>query len=158
VFDAMGALVQGDGVLCVGVGDNADSFGRDVEGSGHQDVLMSARGHGCVGGGGEKPPSGERERRRRIRPLRHGDDDRAEVRHDADTCPAQQRRTGQEREMLGAERATIEVMDEGLRHSVRIGDVIDFEIEDIVPFGVETGRPVRFDGMFPSGRLEPHDG
>ena len=30
----------------------------------------------------------------------------------------------------------------------RVGDAIDFEIEDIVPFGVETGEPVRFDGMF----------
>ena len=51
-------------------------------------------------------------------------------------------------EMLGIERAAIEVVDDGLRHSVRIGDVIDFEIEDIVPFGVETGWPMRFDGMF----------
>jgi hypothetical protein len=51
-------------------------------------------------------------------------------------------------EMLGVERAPIEVQDDGLRHSVRIGDAIDFEIEDIVPFGVETGQPVRFDGMF----------
>jgi hypothetical protein len=51
-------------------------------------------------------------------------------------------------EMLGVERAAIEVNDDGLRHSVRVGDGIDFEIEDIVPFGVETGRPVRFDGMF----------
>jgi hypothetical protein len=51
-------------------------------------------------------------------------------------------------EMLGIERAPIEVHDDGLRHSVRIGDTIDFEIEDIVPFGVETGEPVRFNGMF----------
>jgi hypothetical protein len=51
-------------------------------------------------------------------------------------------------EMLGVERASIEVHDDGLRHSVRIGDVIDFEIEDVVPFGVEDGRPIRFDGMF----------
>jgi len=51
-------------------------------------------------------------------------------------------------EMLGVERAAIEVSDDGLRHSVRVGDVIEFEIEDIVPFGIETGRPVRFDGMF----------
>jgi hypothetical protein len=51
-------------------------------------------------------------------------------------------------EMLGVERAAIEVHDDGLRHSVRVGDAIDFQIEDIVPFGVETGRPVRFDGMF----------
>ena len=51
-------------------------------------------------------------------------------------------------EMLGVERAAIEVDDEGVRHSVRVGDVIDFEIEDIVPFGVETGEPVRLQGMF----------
>lgn len=51
-------------------------------------------------------------------------------------------------EMLGVERAAIEVADDGLRHSVRVGDAIDFEIEDIVPFGVETGEPVRFHGMF----------
>jgi hypothetical protein len=55
-------------------------------------------------------------------------------------------------EMLGVEKAPIEIVDDGLRHSVRVGDAIDFEIEDIVPFGVETGRPVRFDGMFhPAG-------
>jgi hypothetical protein len=51
-------------------------------------------------------------------------------------------------EMLGVERAKIELHDDGLRHSVRIGDAIDFEVEDIVPFGVETGEPVRFSGMF----------
>ena len=51
-------------------------------------------------------------------------------------------------EMLGVERVAIDVQDDGVRHSVRIGDVIDFEIEDIVPFGVETGEPVRFQGMF----------
>jgi hypothetical protein len=51
-------------------------------------------------------------------------------------------------EMLGVERARIELHDDGLRHSVRVGDAIDFEIQDIVPFGVETGEPVRFAGMF----------
>jgi hypothetical protein len=51
-------------------------------------------------------------------------------------------------ELLGVERVPIEVQDDGLRHSVRIGDAIDFEVEDIVPFGVETGEPVRFAGMF----------
>jgi hypothetical protein len=51
-------------------------------------------------------------------------------------------------EMLGVERAAIDVADDGLRHTVRIGDAVDFEIEDIVPFGVETGEPVRFSGMF----------
>jgi hypothetical protein len=55
-------------------------------------------------------------------------------------------------EIVGVERAAIEISDNGLRHSVRVGDVIEFEVEDIVPFGVETGRPVRFDGMFhPAG-------
>jgi hypothetical protein len=39
-------------------------------------------------------------------------------------------------------------VDDGLRHSVRVGDAVDFEIEDIVPFGLENGRPIRFDGMF----------
>jgi hypothetical protein len=51
-------------------------------------------------------------------------------------------------EILGVERAAIEVRDDGLRHSVRVDDAIDFEIEDIVPFGIETGRPIRFEGMF----------
>jgi hypothetical protein len=51
-------------------------------------------------------------------------------------------------EVLGVERAPIEVVEDGLLHSVRIGDAIDFEIEDIVPFGVETGEPVRLVGMF----------
>ena len=51
-------------------------------------------------------------------------------------------------EMLGVERAAIAIEEDGLRHSVRVGGMIDFEIEDIVPFGVETGEPVRFSGMF----------
>ena len=51
-------------------------------------------------------------------------------------------------EIVGVERAEFEVSEDGLRHSVRIGDVIDFEIEDIVPFGIETGEPIRFQGMF----------
>jgi hypothetical protein len=51
-------------------------------------------------------------------------------------------------EILGVERAVIEVQDDGLRHRVRVGDVIEFEVEDIVPFGIETGEPVRFSGMF----------
>ena len=51
-------------------------------------------------------------------------------------------------EMLGAERVPIEVIEDGLRHSIRVGDAIDFEIEDIVPFGVENGEPIRFQGMF----------
>ena len=51
-------------------------------------------------------------------------------------------------EVLGAERAPITIQEDGVTHSVRIGTAIDFEIQDIVPFGVETGTPVKFDGMF----------
>src|SRR5689334_1334363 len=39
-------------------------------------------------------------------------------------------------EMVGMERAQIEVKHDGLQHSVRIGEAIDFEVKDIVPFGV----------------------
>ena len=51
-------------------------------------------------------------------------------------------------ENLGVERAAIEVREDGLRHSVRIGDAVDFEIEDVVPFGVESGEPARVTGIF----------
>jgi hypothetical protein len=51
-------------------------------------------------------------------------------------------------EMLGVERAPFELVEEGLSHSVKIGDAIEFEIEDIVPFGIETGQPVRLVGVF----------
>ena len=51
-------------------------------------------------------------------------------------------------ENLGVERAPIEVREDGLRHSVKIGDSVDFEIEDVVPFGVETGEPGRLVGIF----------
>jgi hypothetical protein len=55
-------------------------------------------------------------------------------------------------ENLGIERATIEVREDGLRHSVKIGDGIDFEIEDVVSFGVTTGEPARLSGIFhPAG-------
>lgn len=55
-------------------------------------------------------------------------------------------------ENLGLERAPIEVREEGLRHSVKIGDAVDVEIEDVVPFGVESGEPARMSGIFhPAG-------
>jgi len=55
-------------------------------------------------------------------------------------------------ENLGVERAAIEIREEGLLHSVKIGDSIDFEIEDVVSFGVESGEPVRMSGIFhPAG-------
>lgn len=55
-------------------------------------------------------------------------------------------------ENLGVQRAPIEVREDGLRHSIRIGDAVDFEIEDVVPFGVENGQPARLTGIFhPAG-------
>src|SRR5437868_1764496 len=55
-------------------------------------------------------------------------------------------------ESLGVERAPIEVREDGVRHSVKIGDAVDFEVEDVVPFGVETGEPARLTGIFhPAG-------
>jgi hypothetical protein len=55
-------------------------------------------------------------------------------------------------ENLGVERLPIEVNEDGLTHSIRIGDAVDFEIEDIVPFGVETGEPAKLTGIFhPAG-------
>jgi hypothetical protein len=50
-------------------------------------------------------------------------------------------------EMLGVERARFDVSEDGPRHSAKIGDGIDFEIQDIVPFGAETGQPVRLTGV-----------
>jgi len=51
-------------------------------------------------------------------------------------------------ENLGVERASIDVSEDGLHHSVKIGDSIDFEIEDVVSFGVESGQPARLVGIF----------
>lgn len=55
-------------------------------------------------------------------------------------------------EDLGVQRLPIEVREEGLTHSVRIGEEIDLEIEDVVPFGVENGEPAKISGIFhPAG-------
>jgi hypothetical protein len=50
-------------------------------------------------------------------------------------------------EALGVERAQIEVREEGLRHAIRIGDAVDFEIEDVVPLGSQTGEPAKLTGI-----------
>jgi hypothetical protein len=55
-------------------------------------------------------------------------------------------------ENLGVERLPIEVHEDGLKHSIRIGEEVDFEIEDVVPFGVESGQPAKLTGIFhPAG-------
>jgi hypothetical protein len=50
-------------------------------------------------------------------------------------------------EPLGVERAPIEIREDGVKHSVRIGDQVDFEIEDVLPLGVDTTEPVRLTGI-----------
>ena len=55
-------------------------------------------------------------------------------------------------EMLGSERMPIEYLNDGLHHSVRVGDGIDVEVADVVPFGVESGEPAKLTGVFhPAG-------
>jgi hypothetical protein len=51
-------------------------------------------------------------------------------------------------ENLGVERAPIEVSHDGLRHAIRIGDAVDVEIEDVVPFGVEGDQPAQLQHIF----------
>jgi hypothetical protein len=55
-------------------------------------------------------------------------------------------------ENLGVERLPIEVREDGRKHAIKIGDAVDFEIEDVVPFGVESGEPAKITGIFhPAG-------
>lgn len=55
-------------------------------------------------------------------------------------------------EDLGLQRLPIEVREDGLTHSIKIGEEVDLEIEDVVPFGVGTGEPARITGIFhPAG-------
>jgi len=51
-------------------------------------------------------------------------------------------------EDLGLQRLPIEVREDGLTHSVKIGEEIDLEIEDVVSFGVESGEPAKITGIF----------
>jgi hypothetical protein len=51
-------------------------------------------------------------------------------------------------EVLGVERASFEVREDGLVHSAKIGDAVDFEVQDIVPFGIESGEPAKLVGVF----------
>lgn len=51
-------------------------------------------------------------------------------------------------ENLGVERVAMEFFSDGGRHSVSLGDKGRVEVEDVVPFGVETGEPARMVGVF----------
>ena len=55
-------------------------------------------------------------------------------------------------EQLGVERAPIEFASEGGSHSLRAGVLVDIGVEVVVPFGSESGVPVRMTGVFhPAG-------
>jgi hypothetical protein len=55
-------------------------------------------------------------------------------------------------ENLGMERPRIEAEEDGGSHSVKVGDAVDLEVEDIVPFGVQNGQPAKLTGIFhPAG-------
>jgi hypothetical protein len=50
-------------------------------------------------------------------------------------------------EMMGMEYAPIDYVDDGVRHSVKVGDLIDVEIEDVVVPGNESGEILRLSGV-----------
>lgn len=55
-------------------------------------------------------------------------------------------------EFLGVERAAIEWHDDGRTHSIKIGDSVDIEVEDIVSFGSEGETPAQLTNIFhPAG-------
>lgn len=55
-------------------------------------------------------------------------------------------------EIIGSERLAIEYADDGLRHRIRVGEDIDIEVQDVVPFGIETGVPAQMTNVFhPAG-------
>jgi hypothetical protein len=51
-------------------------------------------------------------------------------------------------EMLGVEQVPITFQSGNGKHSVTLGDYGSVEIDDIVPFGVESGEPARLVGIF----------
>jgi hypothetical protein len=51
-------------------------------------------------------------------------------------------------EMVGMEIAPIEYADDGRRHRVRIGDLVDIEVEDFVPLQTPEGEVSKLTGMF----------
>lgn len=51
-------------------------------------------------------------------------------------------------EMLGVERMRIEVNERNGNHKLIAGSAVEVEVDDVVPFGVETGRPARLVDVF----------
>lgn len=55
-------------------------------------------------------------------------------------------------EMLGVERVSMTFESSGGQHRLLIGDLGHIVLDDVVPFGVESGEPVRMTGVFhPAG-------
>jgi hypothetical protein len=55
-------------------------------------------------------------------------------------------------ENLGIERMKIEFSESDGRHTLRVGDAADVEVEDIVSFGREDGKPAQLANIFhPAG-------
>ena len=55
-------------------------------------------------------------------------------------------------EFLGVERAPMDFDEDGLTHSLKIGDAVDIEVEDVVPFGSDSGEPAQLVNIFhPAG-------
>jgi hypothetical protein len=55
-------------------------------------------------------------------------------------------------ENLGVQRAPIELTEDGIHHTVRIGDAVHLEVEDLVPWGTDSGQPAKLTGIFhPAG-------
>lgn len=55
-------------------------------------------------------------------------------------------------EFLGVERVPMEFRDDGRIHSLKIGDAVDIEVEDVVSFGSETGEAAEYRNVFhPAG-------
>jgi hypothetical protein len=55
-------------------------------------------------------------------------------------------------EQLGLERVPMEFSSENGRHTLTLGDKGRLDVEDVVPFGSESGEPARLEGVFhPAG-------
>jgi len=50
-------------------------------------------------------------------------------------------------DMLGMETVAMEYVDDGRRHSIKAGDLLDIEIEDFVPSGSPTGEVSMLTGV-----------
>jgi hypothetical protein len=51
-------------------------------------------------------------------------------------------------EVLGVERVPMEFSSSDGHHELRLGEQGQASVEDVVPFGVETGEPARLSGVF----------